>query len=873
MKFFLIFIILVFSAGFISADFFEIGEPSHSIIKSYAPGNPLSGWINISLQKSPVGSLINTSEGDSTKIIDLINENEGYENQCFPLDCESDYSVSDSGDTFKELNLAAYEEKILGFKFDENIDGVTDFEVKIKSDVTESYSPQLYIDILSDGDEEWMPYNSSGNFKEGNQGCFDPDLSTKSAKIDKYNYCGRMNLDLSPNVKIGADITKKEGGVSTFEMKIYSKENPYNEGICKIEDISEGGEIECIPKNDEGFDFRVNKKGDYYVCISEDTGDGGYEIKYEKEDSCGYSEIDDEDLIDFDLFVKSGKFKEIGSFFLNDDELENYGAPYEISNQIDEYLSNKYNKKCSEENSCIAPIKFYSGKNQNINLSDINVEFITSVSTSTDKIYEIEENTAKVSSDFQKLYLNESDFSLPEDFGAHNISLYFEGSTIFEDETIFIEKIPQVISISPTTVHASYPIEFSVNVDTFGSKDSLTYFWEFGDNSSKETSKNKTKHTYNETGTYSLKVSIENPRGVGSSKTFEINAKTPKKATGSLLELKTQSLNDITIQINKLDSFQKERLKEQIDLDGIQTELGDLQKKHKTAASEQDYINLMADLLNVKVPSSIVKSNEISSLTFIPSEEDIDLDILKEIGGGDYDSNYSEEYLASIISWHLENIESKITFEKYTAGYENHVEDILSFFEISIDDNDNREDSYFILYGLEDVYFKNDVEEEDGNQYIEIEDDSEEIVFSTSENILLEDLSAFISPSLDQISDDFIEGKGNNNSSKFADFEGSKWILFGLILGLIILMGIIAYIIIGKWYQKKYEDYLFKNKNELYNLVNYVHSAKKKGISNKEIEKNLRKVKWSSEQVSYILKKYAGKEIGLPGVKDKFKKK
>jgi len=70
-------------------------------------------------------------------------------------------------------------------------------------------------------------------------------------------------------------------------------------------------------------------------------------------------------------------------------------------------------------------------------------------------------------------------------------------------------------------------------------------------------------------------------------------------------------------------------------------------------------------------------------------------------------------------------------------------------------------------------------------------------------------------------------------------------------------------VVLQEWYKKKYENYLFKNKNDLYNMVNYVNNSKKRGLKNKEIADNLKKAKWSSEQVKYVMKKYAGKRTGM----------
>ena len=54
-----------------------------------------------------------------------------------------------------------------------------------------------------------------------------------------------------------------------------------------------------------------------------------------------------------------------------------------------------------------------------------------------------------------------------------------------------------------------------------------------------------------------------------------------------------------------------------------------------------------------------------------------------------------------------------------------------------------------------------------------------------------------------------------------------------------------------------------KNLNHVKNANTYITNAKKKGLKNPEIEKNLRNSKWSSEQIRYVMRKYAGKRTGM----------
>ena len=84
-----------------------------------------------------------------------------------------------------------------------------------------------------------------------------------------------------------------------------------------------------------------------------------------------------------------------------------------------------------------------------------------------------------------------------------------------------------------------------------------------------------------------------------------------------------------------------------------------------------------------------------------------------------------------------------------------------------------------------------------------------------------------------------------------------------MILVFVLLVAIAVYAWLQAWYKKKYESYLFKNKNNFYNLINYFHNSKSKGWTDGEIVSKLKKAGWKSEQINYIMKKYAGKETGM----------
>jgi hypothetical protein len=167
------------------------------------------------------------------------------------------------------------------------------------------------------------------------------------------------------------------------------------------------------------------------------------------------------------------------------------------------------------------------------------------------------------------------------------------------------------------------------------------------------------------------------------------------------------------------------------------------------------------------------------------------------------------------------------------------------------------DEAYFIIENIENLKFKENYSgfEEAEYTYISIKDISNKLIFSTTDNLDFLTLPAFISPAFSDLKPIIVEEPPPVPNSK------SKWILFGVILSIILLVGVILYFVIQSWYRRKYEMFLFKNRNNLYNIMNYIQTSKKKGIKDEEIKKNLKKSNWTGEQINYALRKYEGKKI------------
>jgi len=471
------------------------------------------------------------------------------------------------------------------------------------------------------------------------------------------------------------------------------------------------------------------------------------------------------------------------------------------------------------------------------------------------------EGTENITADFQKIYLDEGNFSLPEDYGNFTFQLNFNSSTgnfeIFS-EKINITDAPVIESLAPTTTVSAFPTPFEVKVNS--AKNITKYKWDFGDNKTETTETDEVTHTYNSVGQYELKITVTNSEEFSTHRTFKITVETPVEMINLTLKKMQEDLTNLKNQIKEFDQFYQECLNSALGIVTLENKLTAMQKEFLTeASSEEDFNEILTGLLDLKIPESILISGRADSIPFYPETNNINLKVLKEIGGGDYNTSDKNKYIDAILSWNIENMETKIAFEEISAKYEFFEEPVLRVFELKINkDNDQVDDPYLILKQLGGLKFKEDYSEKEKSGYACIKLESfNTVVFSTTEDVDFTNLPLFISPEISKltiIKEDWYTEK---------ERSFSKNVLFVLILALLLIIGIASYIILQEWYKKKYENHLFKNKNDLHNLVMYIENSKSKGLKNKDITGKLKKVGWKPEQINYVIKKHSGKRTGM----------
>ena len=854
-RFLVAFFLGIFLISFASASFIP-GKPNRSLETIYGPSSSITGWINISFTSEPLNSIFdysfNSSRGNSANLSGILNNNLGYFYSCAPVDCNDDYTASD-GEQTKTTTLNSGDSKIYGVRLSGKISTINSFEFFLDSGAAASCTNQIGIDFLDDSvldarNNNSLYSESCNNLKD--YGCFDSGETQEEFTIGSTPYCERVNFSSSPGFLIGAWI-KKISGSGKIKASIYDVEGGGEITKCTLPDASSsGGEVSC------SINYSVSEPKEYYVCIYNSTGGSGeYRIKgYSTNEGCGFygTPPTSEMTADYQIFAQGKKFGAVGALKINQSvSPDNYGRS--LAELADEYIRERYGSlDCSS--GCVIPININSNLNQEITLRDLKVNYEKSSGMSTESnFYEISKTPAKITSDFQKLYLDGSGFFVPN-LGNYTFSLKLDGQNIFS-EKIQVKEVPIIKSVTPTRAASAYSTEFTASVT---SKNNLSNFsWDFGDDTSEVTTLgNKTSHTYSSIGVYKLRVRVTDQKQLSSSKVFEINVSSPREMINSSLYDMEKDLSNLEKEISTFSQFYQEALNSSLNLNYTRQKVTDLRTAYQSATSEEEYNAIVGELSGLKIPEGITKSRSGQDLSLFFNGSDVDLYVLQKIGGGNYSTSKEEDYQNAVLLWNQDNLDVDFDFNEFSGRYPGYTEPVTRIFEVYPSEKKSISyDYYLIIPELEGFKTDSEFEVESGYIYFNLKG-KDSVSFSSTEDIDFTNLPVFISPPISKLDVTIMPPEKE---------EKSNWTIFLIVIFSLLILGVIGYLIMRAWYRRKYENYLFKNRNDLYNMVHYVNNAKRKGLTNKEIEENLKKAGWSSERIKYVMKKYAGKS-GLMGI-------
>lgn len=855
MKKFLFLMLFISLFGLVSASF-NLADVPYSIEKTYGAGENVRGWIELKLQDENSDSLFTTSTGNSFTLVEVLNKSPTAQFTCNPVNCKKDYVLSNKN-LVQTFTINSGESKIFGINLTGNISGISFVNFSISSSALSDCKNQIAIDFFDDGQNEITNTKSSNEICAGTKdyGCFSLTIPSVQSNLGATPYCQKVKLEPAPAHEIGARL-KRLGSTKQISLKFYNLSG-VERATCDLAEVVSptDGEESCV------VDYPLDKEETGYVCIYSPDGDTQYSIKgYQATNGCGFREIPNghnSEVAAYSIFAQSRKYAALGTIILPDE--------WNIGQHYIDFIKSKYkNTDCT--NGCTIPIKIYSNQNQQVTIKELKLDYETVLfgPQTENSLFTVAESKIKIStSDFQKIYLDNVGFKAPNSVGQQNFKLLFNSQEVIS-ETIEIKEVPTPVEVQPIITAAALPTDFYVFV---ASNENITsYDWEFGDGKKENTTTPKVQHTYLQIGTFDLKVSITGSNGLKGVNTFKISVESPYEAVNQTIKEKLDRIKNVKNQIaQSFTGFEQTQINNYLNLANVESSIGTIQSKYITSnpTDNQTSVKLMEELVKLKIPSQIIITKKANTIPFYSPKGSVDYAVFKRVdnSGLEYDSNKFE---GLVNGWNKQNMDTKLTFKEISGKYDGEIKPITRLFELDM--TKKKTFSYTPILFLPKLYemkFSTDVQIDNSSDYviIPLEENNQKIIFATIDDVDFTNLEAFISPSLD-----------NLGIQKPVEEKNNLWIWIVIIFLALIVVGIFVYVILQKWYAKKYESHLFKHINELYNMETFIQNAKKNGKDEKEIASKLKQSGWNSEQVKYAMKKYMNKNTGMPFTSDKPKK-
>lgn len=853
-------ILVLISLVFASASF-QKGDPSHSIFTTYLKNSFISGWVNLSFNGTSLNSAFTDSFGNSITLENLLktNENSNFNYDCETENCTSTYE-EESPFTTKSFIISDNSSQLIGFVFNEEITEIESINFNLTSNAPDSCENQIKIDVLNDGITDFSNNKSSdyfclskykGCYTTGNPGNIEENQTggiTGNAINDPIEIligqtplCQKITFPEGTGFMIGAWVREKTAGTQNIVMEIY------NLGGSKIRECNlskqtmgtTGIYVGC------NTNYSTTEPTENYVCVHSASGTGEYKTRgYALEEGgCGfYGYPPEEPTSAYDIFIQKKNYANPGTLYISN-TLQN-GKNF--ASIVEEYIIDNYGSlDCFE--GCIVPIKISSFANQTATVGGLSIYYnsVGLPGMEENQFYTLTEIPSKINANFQKLYLD-GKFNI-SGTGEKVYSLSLNGNEIFQED-LDIKDIS--MDISPLITTAAVPIEFNVEFEP--EQDIQKYSWEFGDGSSETTEISKVEHTYSSINNYTLKITVTTEENETLFKSFNIIAESPENVINkSISQIRTE-ISDLNRKINTTitDGFSKEALINTLKLDEKENEINQLEQEFNNATSDEEFISIAQELYSIRIPDSI-SYIPLPEKILVITDSNADINFISQVTGETYNTNLEQEYKDALIYWVSVNANATISTKTIILSKNGISEESIGVFEVKIDNLN--EDIYLAVPELTDLYFGKNSTNLASHQYMKF--DSNSIKFSNSEILISEDLPIIIFPKLSLL------GIQDNDYEPPEERNKIPWLWIAL--GIIVIVGIIVYILLYKWYKNKYENKLFPNKNDLYNLGHYIDNEKRKGSSDSEIRKNLRKANWSGEQITYAVKKYFGKNTGM----------
>jgi len=823
----------------------------NNVKKSYAGGDSIEGTFNISFNKEGADSVLSTNFGQNVSLLDFLGEN-GLESNvdfnCSTVSCGTDYT---SVSSINSLSLTSGEKKYFGFRITGgDVEGISEIGVDITSNAASSCGEQLSVGLI--GEETSLDFINSkyvdGKCGVENYGCFNLGIGDyEIATIGSNILCEKISLPSAPAYTLGARVKNATiGKTGKLKMQLYNLD-----GDFLIENV--------LPQHTQDtqllktiVNYTSSKGGEYFVCIS---GESGNDYKINRETSgenCGTSTPgSDVYTKDYEIFaypLKSGAV----NFGIREGPLSTVTGE-SILDFVEDYVFGHYSGSCSPE--CIIPVEI-SGVAQTVNFGNPQVKYSENDDDlQSNSLYSIVKKDAEITSHEMELDLSLLDIGIP--LGTKNNSkfkLFLDGDLVFQKDIDVEESFD--FSIKPSFVLVGIETVFeAVTKENISSS-----VWDFGDGGTRTGNGKKVSYAYTGSGAYEIEVELTNSKSVSSRKIFDVISGNAKESANITINKYEKRIANITKYYDSLSKWIRDDLEDSVNPVELSASLKGIKDDYVLAGNDSDYLDVINLLLKLEVPISVSVSEK-GSLPIGSGLVGINTDFAEEISSKAGEGDLEE----GIISWMNDNYGADVDYEVYEAFYDFESEEILTKFKFDIAKKSDFEENvyFFIDYPIESINFKEDYGQKQigggSGAYISLTGNNI-LEFNILEKISVEDLRAYISPDVKFLPVLVDTGDVREKAEDEFKFSFGK---FGMGLIILIVIFFVVYIFLQEWYKRHYEESLFKSKDALYNLLSFIYNARVSGLRNSQIKQKLNENGWTGEQITYAFNKIDGRRTGM----------
>ena len=869
LRFLFVFFILSFAMVF--GVFATVNLVANTVATNYSGGEIIRGNVYLTLVNQNAESRLTSNFMGNITLLNLLKNNsglvEGINYNCSTVGCARDYSSEGQAET---LTLLSGTDSFAGFGVNEPGVSVTNAEFGVESNAQASCTPNLYVDILGDGENLMANSQSSGqSCGIRYSGCYNQQNTVEAVIVNDKEYCEEVNLPAAPAFIVGGEI-RRGTGQSNLTMKLYDASNTDLVGSCILDQNNQDLEEKKCTIN-----YASSIPKSYYVCIATSVNNN-YKIGRETTaPTCGTAEGFGFANSDFDLFAETMSYSASPRFIVNDTSyMDMFGVS--LSSELDSYIEGHYNRDCRNR-ICFLPIKL-SGDNQLVRLNDARINYDSfGVPFNNEEMYKLNYASAKINGVNLSLDISKANFVIPIESTENKFKLFLDGSQLLQ-KNITVKR-GFIFDISPKVVSFGQNVLFRA-MSTSSNITSST--WNFGDGSSPQTvNGSQLTHSYTRRNSSSFEISViaRNNLGLEAAKQFRIFVGDPREIANQTIYEYKKRITNITAQINTYPEWVIPTLGGLINLNNMTSRLNSIEANYIAASTEAQFQDVMIDLVNLGVPKSIIVISSGNSIALSAGYENININYLEQIENKDVLDN--SQLIEQVVGWMNDHFNPEISFRKIAIVNDFDTENLASIFTIRTNPTTPVEGKTYLILGQDvtnigkyKTNYNSKIVSGQGVDYIELDTTSSQTFeFMIIGDVDAETLGAYIAPSLNAITsiegpsgqcviNEICEaGEDRNSCPEDCSTRWLKFTIFGW--ALLIIAALAAYIILQEWYKRNYQKSLFAESNDLYNLITFIYNARRSGLDDNEIRAKLRQQKWSNEMIRFAFRKIDGKRVGM----------